>query len=171
MLESLEDQDIFRWKEEFEQTMMLAAWTETAAVGVIKASCANKYLSLIQDKSTLNDIWATLLKYKYPHSDHLKYLNKLWGMRQNSFLTIKEYRDKIVDLCTRLAVCLDWGTEIKEHRVVEAFYNGLSKRCQLEMSRLNVKTCQEMYSLINTTEETIIEQIKTVNFNSNKHGI
>ncbi|KAG0435920.1 Transposon Tf2-6 polyprotein, partial [Dictyocoela muelleri] len=169
MLESIEHQDLFSWKDEFEQTIALASWDENTALGVLKASVTNKYLHLVQTQTTLTGAWSSIFQHKYPYSDHIKYLNQLSNIRQNTYLTIKEYRNQIVKLCTRLAICLGWGNEAKEQKIIEAFYNGLSKRCQLEMARLNVKDCKEMYALINSTEETLIEQIRSIQPKKNKH--
>ncbi|KAG0420007.1 hypothetical protein EQH57_0330 [Dictyocoela roeselum] len=85
-------------------------------------------------------------------------------------MTIKEYRNQIVKLCKRLSICPGWGDESKEQKIIEVFYNGLSKRCQLEMARLNIRDCNDIYSLINSTEETHIEQMKSMQPNRTKHG-
>lgn len=78
-------------------------------------------------------------------------------------MTIKEYYAEIERLTLRLGVCLNWSEEMCQMKVQEAFINGLSKRCQLEMARLNIRECVEIYSVINSTEETMIEQMKTAN--------
>ncbi|KAG0420474.1 Transposon Tf2-6 polyprotein [Dictyocoela roeselum] len=162
MLESISKQDIFKWKDEILQTMELAAWDEPTTIGVIKASVASKYLHLLQNKTTLNEVWTSILQYKYPPNEYLRYLNQLSNTHQNSFLTIKEYYNKIEQLCLRLGICLNWTDELRRLKIQEAFFNGLSKRCQLEMARLNIHDCTDIYSIINTTEETMIEQIKSM---------
>ncbi|KAG0439307.1 hypothetical protein DMUE_2521 [Dictyocoela muelleri] len=168
MLESIPEQDLFKWKEELIQTISLASWDEETSIGVIKASIASKYLHLIQNKRNLQDIWDAIFKYKYPRGDYLRYLNQLSNTHQNSFLTIKEYHSEIERLTLRLGICLDWSEDIRKMKVQESFINGLSKRTQLEMARLNIRECAEIYSVIDSTEETMIEQMKA-NRDKNTH--
>ncbi|KAG0437727.1 hypothetical protein DMUE_3524 [Dictyocoela muelleri] len=148
--------------------MELAAWDEPTTIGVIKASVASKYLHLIQDKTTLREVWAAIFKYKYPQNEYLRYLNQLSNTHQNSLLTIKEYYNRIEELCLKLGICLNWNDELRKLKVKEAFLNGLSKRCQLEMASLNIHDCPSIYAVINTTEETMIEQIKSAKMSSRR---
>ncbi|KAG0438125.1 hypothetical protein DMUE_3283 [Dictyocoela muelleri] len=145
MLESIEKQYLYKWKEEILQTASIASWDEPTTVGVVKASIASKYLHLIQHKMTLDEIWKAILEHKYPYSDNLKYLNKLANTQQNDFLTIKKYYNTIESICTRLGTCLGWNEDMRRIKCQEAFYNGLSKRCKLEMVRLNIKDCTSIY--------------------------
>ena len=54
-------------------------------------------------------------------------------------------------------------------KVEENFYYCLTKRTQLEMAKLNVKSVKEMYELINTTENTMIEQMKSYSTKKRKN--
>ncbi|KAG0440246.1 hypothetical protein DMUE_1881 [Dictyocoela muelleri] len=56
MLESIENQDIFKCKDEIIQTQQLALWNESTTVGVVKASVSTEYLHLIHSATTLNEI-------------------------------------------------------------------------------------------------------------------
>ncbi|KAG0431176.1 Retrovirus-related Pol polyprotein from transposon gypsy [Dictyocoela muelleri] len=168
MLESIEKQDIFKWKDEIIQTQQLALWDESTTVGVVKASVSTEYLHLIHSATTLNEIWNTILSHKYPPNKYLKYLNQLANTHQNNFLTIKAYRRQIEYLSTCLRITQGWNIETVQHKINEAFFNGLSKRCQLEMARLNVRTCTDMYNLINATEETLIEQLRNTQARKSK---
>jgi hypothetical protein len=59
---------------------------------------------------------------------------------------------------------------MKTQRVEEFFYNGLTKRTQLEMVRLNVKNTSEMLCIIQTTENTMIEQMRNSKSTNNKQN-
>ncbi|KAG0420220.1 hypothetical protein EQH57_0250 [Dictyocoela roeselum] len=157
MLESIQEQDLFKWREELFQTISLTSWDEQTA---IRASVVPEYINLIQHKTSLSEIWDAIFKHKYPRSEYIKYLNQLSNTQQNSFLTIKEYHEEIERLSLRLGICLDWTEEMRQMKVQESFVNGLSKRTQLEMARLNIRECSEICAIINSTEETMLEQMK-----------
>lgn len=101
-----------------------------------------------------------LLQIKYPRSDAIQYYNKLNSIKQNDFVTIKLFQREIHCTCTRLAICNYWNETQKIQKAQETLYNGLSRRTQLEIARLNIRDFSEMYNIINTTEAIIIEQIK-----------
>lgn len=82
-------------------------------------------------------------------------------MKQNDCLTIKGYCEDVKDTCGKIAICGNWNKQITDSTVNEFFYNNLTKRTQLEMSRLNMKTTGEMYVIIHKTKNTMIEQMKT----------
>lgn len=67
MLESIEKQDLFKWKLEILQTQQLASWDEKTTIGVVRASIASKYLHLIQTWVNLNEIWDVALNIKTPN--------------------------------------------------------------------------------------------------------
>lgn len=108
------------------------------------------------------------MKEKYPQSDSISYYNRLNSLRQTDFVTIQQYQCEINYICVRFAICNEWNDELRTQKMQETFYNGLSRRTQLEMARLNVRNFAEMYSIINTTEITILEQLKAPQ-GKNKH--
>ncbi|KAG0441893.1 hypothetical protein DMUE_0713 [Dictyocoela muelleri] len=79
----------------------------------------------------------------------------LANAKQDDFLTIKEYINVIFQ---RLMICMDWIEEQINVKAEEAFYTELSRRTQVEISSLNVTTINGIYDMINTTEETLLEQ-------------
>ncbi|KAG0441748.1 hypothetical protein DMUE_0823 [Dictyocoela muelleri] len=166
MLEDIQRQDLFRWRNEFMQTVKLTRWEEQTAVEVLKSSIGSKYYDLIEDFNTVNDIMIKISKKKKNFNHYLKYLNMLSNIKQDDFLTIKEYKDYIHKICIRLQTCMDWSDSQMENIAEEIFYNGISKRTQCVMSRLNVQSILEIYKMINCTEETLLEQnIQTNEFN------
>ncbi|KAG0420508.1 Transposon Tf2-6 polyprotein [Dictyocoela roeselum] len=160
MLENIEKQDIFSWRDEFIQTAQLAGWSADTASEVLKSSVDTKYFHLIANLTSLEDMIQAIFKYKYPEKDHVKYLNQLSNVKQNNFIRISEFKDEIIKTTRKLSICLGWNSEMEELKIKEAFYYGLSKRTQLEMTRLNVQDIDTMYQLIDATESTLIEQSK-----------
>ncbi|KAG0440449.1 Transposon Tf2-9 polyprotein [Dictyocoela muelleri] len=158
MLEDIERQDVFRWKEEFMQTAKLASWTDEVALQVMRESVDAKYFTLLDKATSLPTAFEVILKNKYPQKNYLKYLNQISNIHQDQFLTIKEYRNFIEDTVTRLGICMNWTTEQCEFKMYEAFFYGLAKRTQIEMARLNIKEISEMYNVINSTEESLLDQ-------------
>ncbi|KAG0420404.1 hypothetical protein EQH57_0160, partial [Dictyocoela roeselum] len=156
MLEDIQKQDLFKWRNEFIQTVKLAQWNEVTAVEVLKSAIESQYHDLIDGLDTIEKIMNKIFKTKYPESHYIRYLNMLANVKQDDFLTIKEY---INDICQRLMICMNWNEEQKNIKAEEAFYTGLSRRTQLDMSRLNVTTIKGIYDMINTTEETLLEQL------------
>jgi hypothetical protein len=112
----------------------------------------------------ISEKFENLFRAKYPQSDAIHYYTQLTNLRQNDFLTIQEYHEEIMHTCERLAICKSWDQTTLQNRAEEVFYNGLTKRTQLEMSRLNIQTPSEMFKLILTTEKTMIEQMKNLKF-------
>ncbi|KAG0434762.1 hypothetical protein DMUE_5038 [Dictyocoela muelleri] len=82
-------------------------------------------------------------------------------LNQDNYLTIKEYKQAISDICERLKICREWNEDQSMMKAEEAFYIRLSKRTQLEMSRLNVQNIGDIYNMINLTEETLLEQLES----------
>ncbi|KAG0420448.1 Retrovirus-related Pol polyprotein from transposon, partial [Dictyocoela roeselum] len=166
MLEDIDRQNLFEWKEEFLQSAKLAQWNEEATLQVLKSSIDSKYFHLIENVTTLDQALSNIFMTKYPSKNYLKYLNLLSHVHQDQFLTIKEYKNYIEETCTRLAICVGWTSEQRSLKVEESFFNGLSKRTQLEMSRLNITKISDMYSIINCTEETLLDQVRDTNHTS-----
>lgn len=100
-----------------------------------------------------------IFQEKYPRNHYLRYLNILSNIHQDDFITIKDYSNAITNVCENLQICMSWSDEQQLSKIEETFYHGLSKRTQLEMSRLIVQTVNEIYNMINCTEETLIEQL------------
>ncbi|KAG0442056.1 hypothetical protein DMUE_0574 [Dictyocoela muelleri] len=159
MLEEIQKQDLFKWSDEFKQTVKLAGWNDITAVEVLRSSIDSKYYSLIQDAATVDNIIDIILSHKYPASHYTKYLNMLSNVRQDDFLRIKEYKENKVNICKRLKICMGKTESQTRIKAEEVFYTGLSKRTQLEMSRLNVRNIVDIYEMINCTEETLKEQL------------
>ncbi|KAG0430993.1 hypothetical protein DMUE_5604, partial [Dictyocoela muelleri] len=143
MLEDIERQNLFEWKEEFLQSAKLAQWNEEATLQFLRSSIDSKYLYLIENVTTLDQALSNIFTTKYPLKNYLKYLNQLSHVYQDQFWTIKEYKNHIEEICTRLAICIGWTNEQKSLKIEESFYNGLSKRTQLEMARLNITKISE----------------------------
>ncbi|KAG0441314.1 hypothetical protein DMUE_1138 [Dictyocoela muelleri] len=95
----------------------------------------------------------------YPRNHYLRYPNILSNIHQDDFLTIKDYSNEITNVCEKLQICMNWSDEQRLTKIKETFYRGLTKRTQLEMSRLNVQTINEIYNMNHCTEETLIEQL------------
>ncbi|KAG0435066.1 hypothetical protein DMUE_4906 [Dictyocoela muelleri] len=152
MLESIEEQDLLTWKDEFLQTIKVAGWNEQTAIGVLRASISSKYIDMIQKHTNLNSILQEIFSKRYPPEKQLKYQNKLFTIYQDNYRTIKEYKQDIILTTNKLAICLGWTNEQMEMKIEEAFYSGLYIRTKLEMVRLNVQNTTAIYNLINTTE-------------------
>ncbi|KAG0435690.1 Transposon Tf2-9 polyprotein, partial [Dictyocoela muelleri] len=159
MLEDLWKQDLFQWRNEFIKTAQLANWDELTALEVLKSSVDTQYFDIIKTAETVETAIKMILQQKYPRNHYLRYLNMLSNTRQDNYLTIKEYKEEINIICERLQICMQWTDEQRILKSEEAFYNGLSKRTQLEMSRLNVQTISDIYHMINCTEETLMEHL------------
>ncbi|KAG0434491.1 hypothetical protein DMUE_5162 [Dictyocoela muelleri] len=163
LLEDIPKQDVFTWKKEILETAALAQWDESTAIQVVKSISATNILPLFTTCSTLDDIFKTIMKQKYPESDALKYMTTLTTIRQNNYPTIEEYKLEIEDNCRKLMTCLGGDTTAETLKIRETFYNGLSDRTKLEMARLNIKDINQMYQIISSTEKTIIDQSRTIN--------
>jgi hypothetical protein len=140
--------------------MTICKWTEHTANDVLVSLTSSHLLHLYSNCETLNQKFNALLEAKFPSNDALKYYTQLTTLRQCDYLTIEEYKTSIEEVCKKLSICKKWNVESTNSKVEESFYNGLSRRTQLEMARLNVKSLGEMYQIIFTTESTMIEQIK-----------
>ncbi|KAG0417386.1 hypothetical protein EQH57_0980 [Dictyocoela roeselum] len=160
MPEDVQRQDIFKWREEFIETIKLAGWNEDQATKVLKASISAEYLRQIENLNTVSDIMQVIFKTKYPQKDNVKYLNQQTNIKQNNFLRIRNFRNAILDTTQKLSVCLNWNNEMREIKTREAFYYGLSKRTQLEMIHLNIHNIDDMYTIIESTEAALLEQMK-----------
>ncbi|KAG0430206.1 hypothetical protein DMUE_5685 [Dictyocoela muelleri] len=143
MLEDIQKQDLFKLRNEFIQTVKLVQWDEVTTVEVLKSAIESKYFNLIDGLETAEIIMDRIFKEKYPSSHYIRYLNMLANTKQDDFLTIKYYKGYIIDICESLKICFNWSEKQKNLKADEAFYTGLSRRTQLEMSRLNVQTIIE----------------------------
>jgi hypothetical protein len=110
------------------------------------------------------------LKEKYPPNKAFYYYNKLSNIHQNNFLTIKQYFEEIEATIERLAITRDWDTGMKHAKIEEVFVNGPSKRCRLELVRLNINTFAEAFNIINETEVTMIDQLKEIKMKHKKNN-
>ncbi|MGL5708014.1 MAG: retropepsin-like aspartic protease, partial [Aeromonas sp.] len=166
LLNSVESQNIFKYREEFIETAKLCGWDEDTQNTVLLALTSAELHPLYHGTTTTSEKFTALLKNKYPEESAINYYNRITNTKQNDFVTIDSYLKEIEYICKRLAVCKSWTSSMTNQRKEEFFFNGLTKRTQLEMARLNVKNLSEMYNIIRTTENTMIEQIK--NFRSNR---
>jgi hypothetical protein len=57
---------------------------------------------------------------------------------------------------------------MKNAKIEEVFINGLSKRCRLELVRLNITTFADAFNIINETEETMIDQLREMSKNNKR---
>jgi hypothetical protein len=159
LLTSLENQDLFKYRTDFYEVANLCKWSEETSNEVLISLTSSELLKHYKGCSTTIEKFNSLLRAKYPPTDSLKYYTQLTLIKQNDYLTILEYKDQIEKVCMKLAACKQWNEQTLEFKREEIFYNGLTKRTQLEMSRLNVKNLGEMYQIIHTTECTMIEQM------------
>ncbi|KAG0438793.1 hypothetical protein DMUE_2872 [Dictyocoela muelleri] len=93
MLENIERQYIFNWRDEFLQTAQIARWTSESEDQVLKSSIFTEYLYLVSGLNDVEDMMKAIFRFKYPAKDHVKYLNKLSNINKNNFLRIREFRD------------------------------------------------------------------------------
>ncbi|KAG0441876.1 hypothetical protein DMUE_0724 [Dictyocoela muelleri] len=107
MLENIEKQDLFAWKNEFVQTALLAGWDDRIAAQVLKSSISTNYFGYISGCNTTSEIIQTLFKMKHPSKNHVKYLNQLSNIKQNHYLRISEYKQEIENVIRKLSVCLN----------------------------------------------------------------
>lgn len=101
-------------------------------------------MHLYRNSNTIEDKLNALLYAKYPEADSLKYYTELSLCKQNNNTTITLYKDAIDEICPKIGICKHWTVETRSFKQDEVFYTGLTKRTQLEMARLNVKTLTEM---------------------------
>lgn len=66
-------------------------------------------------------------------------------------------------------ICTRSDGNVINLKILESFYNGLSDRTELEMGRLNIHNINEMYQIIDATENTMIKQMN--NLNQNKKAV
>ncbi|KAG0438774.1 hypothetical protein DMUE_2884 [Dictyocoela muelleri] len=144
MLDNIERQDIFKWRNEFLQTAQIAGWTSESAGQVLISLISTEYFYLVSGLNDVEDVMKAIFRFKYPAKDHVKYLNQLSNIKRNNFLRIREFRDEIINTTNKLSVCLDWNNEMKKSKIKEAFYYGLSRRTQLEMICLNIHDIDSM---------------------------
>jgi hypothetical protein len=138
LLTSLNDQDVFKYIAEFNEIASLSRWNEETSNEVLTSLTASNLLGYYTNCHSTKDKFQSLLKHKYPQTDSLKYYNQISSIKQKDFYTISCYKAKIYDICKQLAACNSWNSETLQFKIEEVFYNGLSKRSQLEMARLNV---------------------------------
>lgn len=170
LLSSLEHQDIIKYRKEFLDIMALCNWNEQTANDVLISLTSSNLLHLYAGQETLNKKFDTLIWSKYPKTDSLKYYSELTTLKQCDFLTIEEYQKRIESTCYKLGNCKRWSKETIMMKIEESFYNGLTRRTQLEMARLNVKTLGEMYQIIHTTESTMLEQLRATQARTRKRS-
>ncbi|KAG0442520.1 Retrovirus-related Pol polyprotein from transposon [Dictyocoela muelleri] len=161
MLEDIDKQDIFIWRDEVLESAKISGWNDETLMAVIRAISSTKIHRLFETSRTSQEMIDTVFKIKYPASHALRFLNIISNIRQNNYYTIREYKEDIEAACQRLSIYLNWDVHTTNFKSEEIFYNGLNRRTQLEMSRLRVTNIREMYELINTTEDTIIEQMRS----------
>lgn len=133
--------------------MAICRWEEDVANEVLISLTASNLLYLYNDRRTLESKFMALLQAKFPPSDSFKYYTELSTLKQSNFLTIMDYKNAIESTCKKLSVCKNWNNEIEQSKTEECFFNGLSRRTQLEMARLNVKNLKEMFHIIDTTKK------------------
>ncbi|KAG0435947.1 hypothetical protein DMUE_4464, partial [Dictyocoela muelleri] len=90
MLEDIQKQNLFKWKNELTQTVKLAKWDNETVSEILKASIDAQYFHIIDGLTTVDDIMNAILRYKYPTNNYIKYLNMLANTKQDDFITIKE---------------------------------------------------------------------------------
>ncbi|MGL5707545.1 MAG: reverse transcriptase domain-containing protein [Aeromonas sp.] len=160
ILNDLDEQDIFKWRLDFLETVKLCQWSEETATTVLFSITNSSLHSIFANDKNIDDRISSLLKRKYPPTKSFHYYNKLATINQNNFWTIKLYLEEIKRIVERLAITKNWSIEVHQAKVEETFANGLSQRCRLEMVRLNIHDFNEVYHIINSTEDTIIDQLR-----------
>ncbi|KAG0437751.1 hypothetical protein DMUE_3506 [Dictyocoela muelleri] len=99
MLENIERQHLFKWKNEFFKTAQLANWDEQTALEVLKSSIDTQYFDIVAGEHTVESAINSIMCVKYPRNHYLRYLNMLSNLNQDNYLTIKEYKQAISDIC------------------------------------------------------------------------
>ena len=167
MISSLHEQNIFDWSKDFINTAKSCNWDDQTLSTVLSSITAPSLQYVYDNSTNITDKLNALFKAKYGDADALRLYNELAQIKQRNFPTIQLYAASINEICKRIAVCKSWNEQITLEKKMEAFYNGLHERTQLEMARLNIHNLQEMYLVRNSTETTMLEQMKN-NFQSHK---
>lgn len=140
LLTSIEHQNLIDYRRDFYEIKASCRCDDATANDVLISLTSTKLLPYYTGQNTLEDKLNSLLSVKYPASDSLKYYTELSTLRQCDFVTTAKYKERIEEICLKLGNCKRWNHEIIVHKTEECFYNGLSRRTQLEMSRLNIKS-------------------------------
>jgi hypothetical protein len=109
LLTSLHDQDIFAYRKDFYEVINLCKWNSQVANEVLISLTSSSLLQHYNECNTLEEKFSALLKAKYPPSDALKFYTQLTTIKQSDFVTVKEYKDKIEEICKNLSVCKEWN--------------------------------------------------------------
>ena len=87
--------------------------------------------------------------------------HQLSTIKQDKFSLLDDYIQRIDRTVQRLGIAKNLSASAIQLKREETFFNGLSDRVRLELTRLNVKSFSEAVQLISTTEIVILEQLRT----------
>lgn len=89
----------------------------------------------VDDKKDLESCLALLYAETMTKTSSSVYKNRLKFIKQEKFLTISEYRDKIVKNTQFLALCQGWVKSETEHRMEDFFFEGLTAATRIELKK------------------------------------
>eukprot|EP00477_Mikrocytos_mackini_P002391 GAHX01002652.1.p1 GENE.GAHX01002652.1~~GAHX01002652.1.p1 ORF type:complete len:272 (+),score=32.47 GAHX01002652.1:47-817(+) len=144
VLSSITDQDLFLWESEFRNTATACCWDETTSNHVLQSVTTNELHGIYKGKETTAEKLAAVFQYKYNQNSALKLQTELAGLKQYKIPTACIYMASISELVRQLAIIHGWTDVEKSRKIEETFYNGLTRRTQLEMSKMNITEIADM---------------------------
>ncbi|KCZ75486.1 hypothetical protein H311_03537, partial [Anncaliia algerae PRA109] len=107
-LTSLEE-DIFYFVEQFRETVLLTCWDNQTSLSVLSSIISDNLRKQIMHIKDCETALEQLLRLKYTKELAFYYNDLLGEVTQEKFFTIKKYKDIIINIIQRLAICCSLG--------------------------------------------------------------
>ncbi|KAG0441566.1 hypothetical protein DMUE_0956 [Dictyocoela muelleri] len=166
ILTSINDQDIQAWTLSFKELFRVCNWNTEAQIEVLRQIVHISIQYIIGPPQNPENYLNLILSKKYNSENSYKYYEKLNGLHQRDFYTIRKYLHEIEICSQKLGVCMGWDEKLIAQKIQEAVFNSLENTTKLELSRFFKKDFHHIYNSILTTELMLIEMMQKNTNNS-----
>lgn len=163
-LQNLTGSKALYWLEQFKRITEQSKWDDSTSVAVFKNIVHEGIRNLIENKRALETILSTLLQAIYPPQDRSKYELQLGNLRQEKYRLIKDYTSAVQEAFQKYCTCANLKEKEQGLRHEEFWYNGLHLQTQLEMTRLNYETKEEITQSIQQLETRLLGIQEDINY-------
>ncbi|KAG0442254.1 hypothetical protein DMUE_0413 [Dictyocoela muelleri] len=116
----------------FGNTANLTKWNLKRTMEILLSLCSDQILEIVSGTKNPEDLFATLLKHKYPIQYTTNYQSYLNNLKLNDFYLVTDYNFAINETIKRLAIHDKYSKSEIERIEEDAFMNGIDRRILLK---------------------------------------
>eukprot|EP00477_Mikrocytos_mackini_P000723 GAHX01000774.1.p1 GENE.GAHX01000774.1~~GAHX01000774.1.p1 ORF type:complete len:852 (+),score=96.50 GAHX01000774.1:49-2556(+) len=156
-LQDLESQDLVAFYRNFATLRAEAKWTDEEANEVLHSITSLEYLCLYDACISTDQRLEAILKAKYNHTRTSLCFSELSNIKQNTFTTIKDYKEALEITVSKIAFCRDMNDSEKLNLIEQKFIEGLGQATLFRTREKHLYQMTEIYDHIHRMEEDMIQ--------------